>query len=292
MTIGLVSLVRDEQETVAAMIESALPLIDTWTVVDTGSKDGTKEIIHDTLDGIRGVLYERGWVGFAHNRSELLALARNSADYLLQLDGDHLLRVDGPLPELTADEYLCPVRGEGMDWRLPLLIRGDRNWRYEGVAHAHLVTDGPIVVENLDCISVDGGSGASREKLERDVAALTQEHARRPSDPRTCFYLARSHDDLGAFEDAIYYYRLRLQMDGWDQERFYARLRLGVLLAENVNYYQGARELLAAAEMIPARAAEPLRALAYAGHAVADKIPQPTDGLFIHRDAYRERSAA
>lgn len=290
MTIGLAMLVRDEAATVAEMLETVRPLVSHWTIVDTGSKDKTVAVVRKQLKGIPGRVHKRPWVGFARNRTELLELARGTADYLLTLDADHRLHIDGELPELTEDEYLIRIRGD-MEWRLPLLLKGDRAWRYEGVAHSYLAPDGPVTHANLDCLSIDGGPGATPEKLERDIKLLAAEHGRNPLDARTVFYLARSYDDLDQAREAIHFYRLRASMNGWEQERFYARYRLGVLLCETVSYWDGARELLAAAEMLPERAAEPLRALATAGNAVADKVAPPAEGLFVHRNAYREVAA-
>lgn len=287
MSLALVTMCRDEAETLLRLLVSAAPVCDRYVIVDTGSTDETLGVARAWLETHDGELHECDWQGFAASRTEALAIARGQADYLLVLDADHILHIDGELPVLTADEYMLPIRGS-LGWRLPLLLKGDREWRYEGVAHAYLVADGTVMSENLDSLSVDGGPGASVEKLERDVEALSAEHARNPLDARTVFYLARSHDDLDHVQEAIHFYRARAAMNGWDQERFYARYRLGVLLCENVSYWQGARELLAAAEMLPERAAEPLRALANSGHAVADKTPVPAEGLFVHRSAYRE----
>ena len=51
--------------------------IDYWVVVDTGSTDGTQQIIKDFMakHKIPGELFERPWVNFSHNRSEALELA-------------------------------------------------------------------------------------------------------------------------------------------------------------------------------------------------------------------------
>ena len=40
--------------------------------------------------------------------------------------------------------------------------------------------------------------------------------------------------------------RMRANMGGWEQERFYAQYRLGTLLCEHVSFLQGAKELIGA----------------------------------------------
>lgn len=286
MMISLVMIVRDGEATIRRCLESAEPVCGRYVIVDTGSTDRTREIIAEWLQTRDGELHEREWVGFAHNRTEALQLARGTADYLLMLDADHTLHVDGELPDLAADEYMLKVRGS-LQWWLPLLLKGDREWRYEGVAHSYLTAHGPVTTGRLDELSIDGGPGATPEKLQRDVELLAADHARNPLNPRTVFYLARSYDDLDQPHEAIHYYRLRASMNGWVQERFYARYRLGVLLGEQVSYWEAAPELLAAAQMLSERAAEPLRAIANLANSIADKTPVPHgEHLFLRPGLY------
>src|ERR1700690_1191435 len=103
--IGLAMIVRDAEAHVERCIRSALPLISRWTVIDTGSVDGTREIVKTTLAHLPGQLLESPWVGHAHNRTELLTIARHGCDYALMLDADMELVVEDELPELTADAY-------------------------------------------------------------------------------------------------------------------------------------------------------------------------------------------
>lgn len=285
VSICAVLIVRNEEAHLWQCLESAEQICDRYVIVDTGSEDHTVDLAEAWLVNHPGELLRRDWHGFARNRTEAVELARGQADYLLTLDADHVLHVDGELPELTADEYMVEVRGS-LGWRLPLLLKGDRVWRYEGVAHSYLVADGLVNVENLDCLSIDGGGGVTAEKLQRDLEALTAEHARNPLDARTVFYLAQTYSDLDRPLEAIHFYRLRASMDGFAEEAFYARYRLGCLLCAHVSFQDGARELLAAWEMRPERI-EPLRALATSAGNVADKAAIPDDLLFVHRDLYK-----
>lgn len=290
MLITAVVICRNEEESILRCLHSAGQVCGRFLVVDTGSTDKTRKLVKEWLKSHDGELVRRPWVGFAHNRTEALALARGRGDYLLTLDADHVLHLEDELPELQADEYMIRVRGP-LEWHLPLLLRGGREWRYEGAAHSYLVGDGaPSTTAFLPQLSIDGGSGATREKLERDLAALTAAHAEEPLDARTVFYLAQTHHDLGNVAAAIQYYRLRSSMGGFAEETFYARYRLGCLLCEHVSFRDGAHVLLAAWESRPTRI-EPLRALANSAIAVADKQPRPDDVLFVSPSAYRREAA-
>lgn len=288
-TVALVAVVKDEAAVVARMVESVSPLISSWTVVDTGSSDGTPDLVEELLGDLEGALYRREWIGFGHNKTEALQLAYGTADWLLVLDAD--MTVEGTLDGAwtPADALMVAVRDRSdFEYRLPLLISGRRPWRFEGVTHEYLDCPEQTSRENVDSITVTHHCDGARrpDKLYSDLELLTAELARNPADPRTVFYLAQTHRDLGNIAQAIVLYRLRAEMGGWPEETYYARYQLGCLLAANVSFDRGARELLQAWEERPDRI-EALRALANAANNVADKAPPPADVLFVHRDQYR-----
>lgn len=281
MTVTGLMLARDESGRIEHALASLQPLVDDVLVVDTGSVDDTRDLARSA----GATVVERPWVGFAHNRTEALELARARDGYLLMVDADMTVLETGERHELSADAYLVPVLDGLRTWRLPLITKASHPFEYRGAAHAYLASDLPSTQEPTGWVAVKGGKGASPEKIERDVVSLTAEFAADPTNTRTVFYLARSHDDLDHVDEAISWYRLRVQMGGWAEEVYYARYRLGCLLSSHVSFADGASELLAAWNGSRHRA-ESLRALAAAATAVADKTPMPDDGLFLHPTAY------
>ena len=281
-------IVRDAAEHILRCLESALPIVDRLVLVDTGSVDGTQAIIEDfsAKYDIPLELYEEPWVDFATNRSSLMRHGRESeAEWLLLLDSDMVVHADG-LPDL--DEFDCwegRIIFRSLDYTLPFLVRASKPWFYEGVAHSYLVCEEPYSEGELPGFWVDDDSHTGVEKLKRDLEVLSVEHARDPLNARTAFYLAQTYFDLDLIPEAIQAYRIRAHMDGWDEETFYARHRLGTLLCEYVSFSEGAQVLLAAWESRPSRI-EPLRALANVATNVADKAPYPADRLFVHKSAY------
>jgi glycosyltransferase involved in cell wall biosynthesis len=83
--ICLNMIVRNEAHVVTGLLDSVAPYISSWVVVDTGSDDGTQELIRAHMGrlGIPGELHERSWRDFGHNRTEALALAQGHGDYIL-----------------------------------------------------------------------------------------------------------------------------------------------------------------------------------------------------------------
>ena len=125
--ISLTMIVRDEAAVIERCLRSLRPLIDAWTICDTGSHDATPEIVERVLADVPGELHRRPWQDFGHDRGELLELAADSADYLLLVDADMTLEWRGPLICLTADAYLLRHRGDP-EYAVPRLVRTDRRW--------------------------------------------------------------------------------------------------------------------------------------------------------------------
>ena len=121
-TIGLCMIVRDEAEVIGRCLDSVDGLIDAWTICDTGSVDGTPELIEERLSGLPGTLHRTEWRDFGHNRTELMTLARGTADYLLLIDADMTVSWQGPLPELDADAYELRHESDPAYW-IPRLVR-------------------------------------------------------------------------------------------------------------------------------------------------------------------------
>ena len=65
-------IVKNESEVIKRCLDSVIPVIDYWVIIDTGSNDGTQDIIKNHLKDIPGELHERPWKNFGENRTEAL----------------------------------------------------------------------------------------------------------------------------------------------------------------------------------------------------------------------------
>src|SRR3990167_6442711 len=143
--VALVMIVRNEAASIERGLASVKPFIGSWSIVDTGSTDDTKKLIRKALKGIPGKLHERKFVDFGHNRTEALTLAKDSADWLLQLDADEPAEFHSDLltwlatdPDPETDAWMVEIVDSGTIWRRPLLVRGNLDWRYIGPVHEYL----------------------------------------------------------------------------------------------------------------------------------------------------------
>lgn len=298
-SICLCMIVKDEAAVIRRCLHSVHGLIDRWVICDTGSTDGTPELVRASLEEIPGDLHKRPWADFGHNRTELMGFARGKADYLLLIDADMTVSYDNSrLQDLGADSYMLRHTEDPEYW-IKRLVRGDRRWWYVGATHEHIATDPPERVENLDAIVIHhhADSGTRREKFERDHRLLSEELARDPSNARTVFYLAQTLRDLGRVKEPIDLYRRRAAMGGWPEEVFYSLYQVGVLTDRAGRRDQAMIALFDAWNYRPQRI-EPLYELArmfregrvyHAAHLVSQRgieTPVPEDTLFLHRWMY------
>jgi glycosyltransferase involved in cell wall biosynthesis len=220
----LVMIVRNEAPVIRRCLASVLPIIDYWVIVDTGSTDGTQQIVAECLAGVPGELFERPWVGFAHNRTEAIGLARGRGRYALVVDADELVETSDEFSKdsLTADAYLVVANHTGMTYLRQQILRNDLPWRYEGVLHEEAVCEQSRRVEIASGIRMLAGHAGARARdpttFRRDALLLETALLSEPDNTRYVYYLAQAYRDAGDFELAMRYYRRRSEMGGSKDE--------------------------------------------------------------------------
>ncbi|MDP1609316.1 MAG: glycosyltransferase [Chlamydiales bacterium] len=232
-TICLNMIVKNEKHVIRRCLEAVKGVIDYWVIVDTGSTDGTQEIIRECMKGLPGQLYERPWRDFAFNRNEALDLAAGKGDYLLLVDADEVMHITSGFRKssLSKDYYYLKTVGSGQEFFFPKLIRNDPLWRWVGALHETLQNRGQSVGDWLLSIWTesiqDGARSKDPQKHEKDIAILHQMVAEDPKEPRAYFYLAQTYFNAQKFEEALRYYQLRGQMEGAHDETFWSLFFVG-----------------------------------------------------------------
>jgi tetratricopeptide (TPR) repeat protein len=262
LSICLCMIVKDEIASLERCFDSCRELIDHWVICDTGSTDGTQELIRRELAGIPGELHERRWIDFGHNRSELMKLARGRGEYLLLLDADWTVAVEpGALDDLVADSYLIRHTGE-VEFHNKRLVSGRLDWHYTGATHEYISSDAERTCERLAgvVIHVHSVGGLRTGRWRRDAELLEAELERDPTNARAVFYLAQTHRDIGSESGdetklalALENYRRRAELGGWAEEVYVARYQVGVLSARLGDWPAAVDAFLTAWEQRPAR---------------------------------------
>ena len=305
-TICLNMIVRNEARVIERCLNSVKRFIDHWVIVDTGSTDGTQNLIRQCLRDVPGELIERPWVDFAHNRSEALEFARGKSDYVFVIDADEVLVADDgfTLPQLTHDAYYLKISSTPITFWRAQLIRNMPSWRYESAVHEYLAGPPTATYERLHGLWIDSRSDGWRAAqpgvYQKDAEQLLRAHKEAPNDSRILFHLGQSYVAAGELKSALEYYQQCAAISVWPEEKWIALFQI----AEIKNQLQREwPEVLAAYldayQYRPTRA-EPLYRIAFhyrwtnsfdLAHMFLQKavaIPYPQDDiLFVEERLYR-----
>ena len=319
--IALCMIVKDETHIIKECLESMCQYIDYWVICDTGSTDGTQELIKEFFaeKGIPGELHEIDWEGFGISRSRALKLCDGKCDYMWMIDADDYIEGEFKFPEvMDKDGYSLKIQRGDFTWWRNQIFKSGIGWEYVGVLHEYAACSGKKP-EELKQERIDGDyhieartEGARNvgvtavEKYSNDadilLDALTNEDSPNydPKNSRYMFYLAQSYFDSQQWEKAEEAYIKRANAGGWEEEVYYSMFRLAVIscILERPFTEQTSRFLNAWAYR-PIRAEplyqlaklhrmknEPRQAFLYAKHAAELPIP-PQDILFISEDVYK-----
>lgn len=245
--ICLNMIVKNESKILPVLFESLKDFIDYYVIVDTGSTDGTQELIPKIMDkyGIKGEVYEEEWVSFGVNRQQALEKAVGKTKYILIIDADEELvyNKNFDFTKLDKSHYGIKRKLGSIEYYLPALINiGDNNklgwyWKYpvHNILFAANCSTGRTDFSMKDIfIKSKMHTGAKShgvtpyEKYSRDAELLLEYHLKHPKDARVVFYLGRSYDDAGRPKEAIEWYNKRVEMGGWPEEVYYSLLRIAL----------------------------------------------------------------
>lgn len=243
--LGLVMMVKDGAEHLEFCLDSLLPLIGTWTVCDTGSTDDTTKIVEDKLGHLPGRLWHHKWHDYGYNRTLALARAKDTAEWLLMLDSDMTLETEDDFAaflkaqhELVHGLYV-PIFDHGLGYKLPLLVRGNLKWRYSFPTHEYLEHEDRNFGSAMHVLIHHYGNKTG-EDLERDLQLLGPLFRKR--NPRAVFYVAQTHRFSGNHEAAIAAYELRTQLNGSEEERWYASYQIARLRGDIEGLFEAWRQ--------------------------------------------------
>jgi len=305
-------IVKNEAPVIERCLRSVKPFVHAWAIADTGSSDGTQDVVRRFMADLPGELIERPWVDFSTNRNEALELARKYGDYALIIDADDTLEADSGFawPELGAGGYVLEVVDTGnIHYQRIAIPRLDAGWEWRGVLHEALFAPAAVstpLVSGLRILRLHNDGARSRqsqiEKFSHDAQVLRRALEKEPDNARYRFYLAQSLRDAGNLPGAIAEYEKRAAMGGWQEEVYFSRFQIGVLKERNAApYAEVVAAYLDAFNSRPSRAEAPCELARYlrinqrwnlARHfaQIAASLPVPDDVLFIDRAVHDWRA--
>jgi tetratricopeptide (TPR) repeat protein len=234
-TVGLALIVKNEADSLPALLESIEGAFDAVVLVDTGSKDATVPIFAawaKEQDGLDWQVADFAWV-------DDFAAARTFADSLLDTDwtcwadADDVLAGAQNLRQLAADappevvayvahyayahdsfgNCVCTLKRER------LVRRGHGTWW--GRVHEAQLLDGPTITVDPGVVQwIHRKSLDAKPSQPRNLRILRKWNRDEPNQPRVLGYLGTELAATGRHKQALAHYRAYLRLKtGWDEER-------------------------------------------------------------------------
>jgi tetratricopeptide (TPR) repeat protein len=232
--INLCIMVKNGGPQFEQMLIDNLPIIDKWTILDTGSSDATIEMIKSVLVGKKeGNLYEEPFLNFRDSRNRLLDLAGSDCKYILMLDDTYVVKghLRDFLTEVRSDQYSKSftlfIHSDDTKYGSNRIIHSDSGLRYVHKIH-EIITDKdniniviPEDVVYIEDRKFDYMEKRTKERKQMDLKLLYEEVEDNPNDPRSYYYLGQTYNNLEDYENAFKYFMKRASFtnSGFIQER-------------------------------------------------------------------------
>lgn len=233
--LALVMIVKDEAHTLPNTLKGLAPFIDTYYILDTGSKDGTQDAIRRTLGKDKGEIWEEPFIDYGRSRNRALEIAqtaKNPPIFSLMLSADETVHNPQALRKF-CEEYrnaegamheAYPIQMD-VGWKFDSvrLSRTEKGWRYVGRVHEYLAAPDQKWRPSLRVPDAwiqfqvtDPERRSNREYTIRDI--LLEEVRDKPRDTRASFYLARTYNVIRNHTAALAEFRRRISLGGWAEE--------------------------------------------------------------------------
>lgn len=304
-SITLSMIVKNESHVIERCLNSVKPIINYWTIADTGSTDNTPEIIKQCMKDIPGELFHHEWQDFSTNRNLILNESKKHGDYTFIIDADDIFQVDDILKfeELNELSYNIDILYGNIIYQRPQLIHNSVKAQYIGVLHEYLALPNGVFSTTFKggkiIIYGSGGRSKDPEKYYKDAMLFEKELQKDPNNPRSVFYCAQSWRDAGYPEKAIEKYLQRANMGCWIEEQYMSLIEAGKLMINTNQESEKIENILIRAYNLYSIRAESLYYLSeyfrklnkfdksYFYAKLGNNIKLPESGLFLEYPCYQ-----
>jgi len=285
---------KNESHVIERMLNSNKTILDLIVCNDTGSTDGTQDIIKKwgQDNNIPTYVFERTFDNFENSRNHAMQKLKEVVNelgwnpdlvhgYWIDCDEQLVIHDKFNKSQFTNDLYMITTFINTMKYTRNTFFRVSKSFRWYGVVHEFIMCDDKNITSGLAegihvNVSMDGASWKS------DVSSKYLSHAHllekyindtKRQDPRWIFYTAQSYHDSGCVQDnkdenderlrrSMKFYKERVaRPDGYPEEIFYAQYRIGTIMrAMEEPWNQTLTELLKAYSLDPLRG-EPIKAI-------------------------------
>jgi len=239
--IHFTMIVKDAGDDFEKVLLENLPIIDRWTILDTGSTDNTIAIINKVLVGKKkGQLYREPFVNFRDTRNRCLDLAGKECKFAIMLDDTYVTREDLRtfLNEIRGDQYSTSfslyVSSHDMQYTSNRITKTYMNLRYKYKIHEIIQPENnnnvliPINKSFIYDYSNDYMEKRTMDRKQYDLDILFESYREDPNDSRSLYYLGQTYNLIEKYELAYEYFMKRIEHhnEGFIQEKIDACFEL------------------------------------------------------------------
>lgn len=252
---------KNESHVIERMLNSAKYITDLIVVNDTGSTDGTQEIIKKfgIDNNIPTYVFERAFDDFEKSRNHAMDQLRNVVaelgwdsdkvhGYWFDCDEELVIDTNFDKNQFTADLYMIDTYIGQMKYTRNTFFKVSKALRWYGPVHEFIMSDDKNITSGLATnilvnVSMDGASwqGKVSEKYLAHSHTLEKYINENRQDPRWIFYTAQSYHDAASSQSkeenderlrrSLKYYKERTErMDGYVEEIYYSHFRMGTVM--------------------------------------------------------------
>ncbi len=248
--LHLTMIVKNAGNTFEEVLKENLKYIDQWTILDTGSTDGTQEVIKRVLKDKKGKLYEEPFINFRESRNRCLELAPNNCKFKIMLDDTYIIKGDlrNFLKTIRGDQFSdsfsLNVQSYDLEYSSNRIIKSDFNLKYISKIHEIIQKENNVNVMIPKYVSYiydetsDYMQDRTDNRKELDLKLLYEMVEEEPNEPRHLYYLAQTYNCIKNYEKAAEYYKKRYEFheEGFLQEKLDACFELARKYNFELNY--------------------------------------------------------
>lgn len=242
--IHLTMIVKNAGDKFEEVLTRNLPIIDRWTILDTGSTDNTIDIIKKVLVGKKkGELFQEPFIDFGASRNRCLELAGNDCKYKLMLDDTYV--IEGELRDFLevtrgdqfADSFSLYITSDDVQYCSNRITKTTSNLKYIYKIHEVIQMENnvnvciPIEKSLIFDIRADYMEKRTMDRKDYDLKLLFEMVEELPNDPRHLYYIGQTYNLLKKHELAFEYFMKRVEhpVEGNLQEKLDACFEAGRL---------------------------------------------------------------
>lgn len=277
---------KNESHVIERMLNSSKNIIDLIVANDTGSTDGTQDLIKKFGDdnNIPTYVFERPFDDFEKSRNHAMDKLREVVSELkwdmdkvhgFWYDCDEQLVISSKFDknQFTKDLYMIDTYIGQMKYTRNTFFRVSKPFSWYGPTHEFIICKDTNITSGLATdihvnVQMDGASwkGSVPAKYLSHAHTLEKYINENRQDPRWIFYTAQSYHDSASIPDnreeneerlrrSLKYYKERVsRTDGYAEEIFYSQFRVGTVLRTMEAPWSETHQ-----ELLKAYAIDPLR---------------------------------